>query len=183
MPKGIAICGANGSGKTTLGRELAKILGFWHVDAEDYSFMESEIPFANARTQEEVRRLILGDIRKYGDFVFTAVNGDMGEEINAMYRCVVYLFAPREVRLARVKRRSFERFGERVLAGGDMYEREQGFFDFVASRSMDKVEGWLGTVKCPVIEADGRADVGECAAVGGDYLRHVSSFTYAMISS
>lgn len=35
---GIIIFGANGSGKTTLGRELAGLLGFRHMDIEDYYF-------------------------------------------------------------------------------------------------------------------------------------------------
>lgn len=158
MAKGIVICGANGSGKTTLGRELAGILGFQHLDVEDYAFAESEIPYAKVRTREEVRRLVLEDIEKYGDFVFTAVNGDMGEEINAKYGLVVYLSAPKNVRLARVRRRSFVQFGARMLAGGDMYEQEQRFFDFVASRSMERVREWLKTAKCPVIEADGQVE-------------------------
>jgi ABC-type cobalamin/Fe3+-siderophores transport system ATPase subunit len=35
-PQGIIVFGANGSGKTTLGRELARVLGFKRMDAEDY---------------------------------------------------------------------------------------------------------------------------------------------------
>jgi len=35
-PHGIIVFGANGSGKMTFGRELARILGFKHMDHEDY---------------------------------------------------------------------------------------------------------------------------------------------------
>lgn len=43
--------------------------------------------------------------------------------------------------------------------GGDMYEREQRFLAFVASRSMEKTEMWFKTLSCPVIYADGTRDV------------------------
>jgi len=36
MAHGIMVFGASGSGTTTLGRELAQILGFAHLDIDDY---------------------------------------------------------------------------------------------------------------------------------------------------
>lgn len=68
---------------------------------------------------------------------------------------VLYLSAPSEIRLERVKQRSYDKFGEGILPGSDMYEKEQRFFDFVVSRSMEKTEQWLKTLSCPVICADG----------------------------
>ena len=47
MTGGILLFGANGSGKTALGRELAKALHYKHIDVEDYSFLESQIPIRN----------------------------------------------------------------------------------------------------------------------------------------
>lgn len=79
---GIIICGANGSGKTTIGRELANALNYKHMDIEDYYFIESKIPYSKSRTRDEVQRLILKDIEKHNHFIITAVNGDMGQEIN-----------------------------------------------------------------------------------------------------
>lgn len=38
---GIAIVGGNGSGKTTIGRELANLIGYKHMDIEDYYFSSS----------------------------------------------------------------------------------------------------------------------------------------------
>lgn len=163
MASGIVICGANGSGKTTLGRELAKSLCYKHMDIEDYCFIESEIPYTKQRTRDEVQQLILNDIKKYDRFVLSAVNGDMGEEINSMYCCAVYISAPLEIRIDRIKRRSYERFGERVCLGGDMYEQEQKFFDFAVSRSMEETEKWLKTLSCPVIYLDGTKSVSDNA--------------------
>ena len=42
MPYGIAIVGLNGSGKSTLGHALAKELGYFEIDVEDYYFPEQK---------------------------------------------------------------------------------------------------------------------------------------------
>lgn len=161
MAEGIVICGANGSGKTTLAAALAQALGYKHMDIEDYYFIESEIPYTKQRTREEVQQLLLKDMQTYKRFVFSAVNGDMGEEIGAMYRCAILLSAPLALRLARIRQRSYDTFGKRAEPGGDMYEQEQRFFDFVATRSMEKTEQWLGSLSCPVIEMDGTKEISE----------------------
>lgn len=155
MNHGIGIVGANGSGKTTLGKHLADLLGYKHMDVEDYYFKDSVIPYANPRTREEVQALLLMDIKKQSQFILSAVNCDFGEDINGMYDCIVYINAPFEIRLNGVKQRSVNKFGSRVLEGGDMYEQEQNFFNFVASRTMDKTDTWLKRIKCPIIYIDG----------------------------
>lgn len=38
---------------------------------------------------------------------------------------------------------------------GDLYEREEGFSDFVKARSENTVKEWLQSVNCPVIRIDG----------------------------
>lgn len=157
-PHGIIVFGLNGSGKTTVGRELARILNFKHIDHEAYAFRESEIPYTNPRSHEECIELMLADIEKYGSFVLSAVTGDFGEIIPRFYTLAVYISAPLELRLERVKKRSYDQHGERVLEGGDMYEKEQKFFDFVALRPLSRIEQWAETPTCPVIRIDGTLD-------------------------
>jgi len=155
---GIIIFGANGSGKTTLGCELARILGYKHIDIEDYHFEKSEIPYTVERSREDCLKLILVDIEKHGSFVITAVTGDFGEAISQMYELAVHISAPLELRLERIKRRAYEQHGKRVLEGGDMHEQQQRFFNFVASRPISKIERWAKTLKCPIICIDGVKD-------------------------
>jgi adenylate kinase family enzyme len=157
-PKGIIVFGANGSGKTTLGRELARILNFKHMDIEDYYFEKSEVPYTKARSREDFLNLMLADIEKYHSFVITTVIGDLGDKIPQMYEFGVYLSAPFELRMKRVKQRSIELYGERVCEGGDMYEQELKFFDYVASRSLSKIDEWSETLTCPIIRIDGTKD-------------------------
>lgn len=155
MPKGIAIVGLNGSGKTTLGRGLAERLGYYRMDVEDYYFPKSDVPYAVARTREEVERLMLADIKEHGDFVLSAVCADFAA-IEPFYELIVYLEAPQNERMERIRQRSVDKFGSRVLPGGDMYEQEEDFFTFAAKRTPDKIEKWIKTAACPVLRIDSR---------------------------
>ncbi len=48
-----------------------------------------------------------------------------------------------------------------MLAGGDLYEQEQRFFDLVRSRDEDTVEKWVQTLNCPIIRIDGTKPIEE----------------------
>ena len=157
-PIGIIIFGANGSGKTTLGRELAHILNFKHMDIEEYCFERSAIPYTAPRPREVYLKLMLADIKKYRSFVISTVIGDLGDTIPKFYELAVYLSVPMELRMERVKQRAYEQYGSRVCKGGDMYDQELRFFDFVASRPLSKIDEWAETLTCPVIHVDGRSD-------------------------
>jgi 8-oxo-dGTP diphosphatase len=62
------------------------------------------------------------------------------------------------------EQRDTEKFGERITEGGDMYEQHQKFIEFVASRSLSRIEQWEETLACLVIRADGVADYKQTAA-------------------
>lgn len=62
---------------------------------------------------------------------------------------------PKDIRIQRVRNRSFQKFGARMLLGGDLYEQEEKFFKFVKSRPENTVEEWVQSLKCPVLRIDG----------------------------
>jgi len=157
-PHGIIVFGANGSGKSTLGRELANILNFKHMDIEDYHFKKSEIPYTVERSHEGCLNLMLADIKKHRSFVISAVTGDFGNSILQLYELAVFISAPIELRIKRIEQREYEKHGERIRKGGDMYEQHLKFVDFVASRSLSEIEQWGETLECPVIRIDGAED-------------------------
>ena len=171
MPHGICVCGLNGSGKTTLAAALAQKLHYKHMDIEGYYFPPSDQPYATSRTREEVERLLTEDIRQHPRFVFSAVNGSMTEEINDQYRAVIYLEVPLDIRMKRIRQRAVEKFGSRVLVGGDMYEQEEKFFAFAEKRTPEKIEQWLQTVSCPVIRLDGTKPISDNIGIITEWLR------------
>ncbi len=159
MIRGICICGLNGSGKTTLAASLARSLNYKHMDIEDYYFLPSDIPYSHPRTKEEVIPLVLEDMRKNPSFVFSYVKGDMTPEINEKFDLVVYLDVPKDIRIKRIRQRAFDKFGERVLAGGDMYEQEEAFFKMAAKRKPSSIKSWLDTLPCKVLRLDGTKEI------------------------
>lgn len=163
MGTGIIVCGLNGCGKSTLGKELAKELQFHFIDNEDLYFPRTDPDYISTspRTREEVEKLLWSEIRAHENFVFTSVKGDYGETIYPFFQYAVLIDVPKAIRIQRVKNRSFQKFGERMLLGGDLHEQEEKFFDFVKSRPENTVEEWVQALKCPVLRIDGTKPIEE----------------------
>ena len=161
----IIICGLNGSGKTTLGRELAKRINYIHKDVEDYYFSnDEEYKYGQARSRAEVARDVEKDFYENENFIFTSCKGDYGN-IGSLCDLAVYIKLDKDTRLSRVKERSFKQFGDRVLEGGDLYEKEAEFWNMVYNKNETSVENWLDSLKCKKIVIDGKMDVEEKIAI------------------
>ena len=174
---GLIICGLNGSGKSTLSRALAEHLGWRFIDNEDLYFPKDDPDylFAHQRTQEEVERLLLEEVRRDEQFIFAAVKGNYGDAVLPYYKAAVLVEVPREIRLQRVQQRSLDKFGDRAKPGGDLYEREKWFFDHISARPEDYASRWLDTVNIPILQVDGTRPVGENLTVIEDWLRRLHS--------
>lgn len=163
MGIGILVCGLNGSGKSTLGRALADKLGFYFIDNEYLFFDRSsnDEPYANPRSHENAIELLMANVNKNLNFVFAAVKGDYGKDIIPLYNYVIVIDTPKNVRLDRVRKRSYSKFGDRMLKGGDLYEQEENFFRFIESRENDYVDNWIETLSCVVLRIDGTKPIEE----------------------
>ncbi len=157
MGNRIIVCGGNGAGKSTLGEKLSRELEWSFMDIEDYyfPFHSMDYNYELARTREEVSSLLLEDFKRYDNFVFSSVKGNYGEEVSTMFTCAVLVSVPKEIRMKRVRDRSYKKFGDRILQGGDLYEKEKNFFDMVEQRSDDDVTTWLESTNIPIIRVDG----------------------------
>lgn len=163
MGTGIIMCGLNGTGKSTLGKALAEKLRFHFIDNEDLYFPKTDPAYIYAapRTREEVEKLLLHEIKFHENFVFASVKGDYGERICHFFQYAILLDVPRDIRIERVKNRSFQKFGSRMLPGGDLHEQEERFFDLVKSRAENTAEEWVRSLNCPVIRIDGTKPIEE----------------------
>lgn len=161
MGIGIIVCGLNGAGKSTLGRALAGRLNIPFLDKEDLYFPKTDPDYlyASPRTREEAEALFVRQVAKLNSFVFASVKGDYGD--SGIFQYAVLVETPRDVRLRRVRDRSFQKFGIRMLPGGDLYEREERFFRLVEERGEDTVEVWTRELDCPVLRVDGLMPVEE----------------------
>ena len=166
MGTGIIVCGLNGSGKSTLGKALAKALEYYFIDNEDLFFpkLNPQYIFSSPRSRKKVKELLMSEVKKHENFVFASVKGNYGEGFLSLCQYIVLMEAPKDTRLQRVKNRSFQKFGSRMLPGGDLYEQEKAFFDLVSSRTECEVTEWAESTNYPVIRVDGAKPVEENAA-------------------
>ena len=172
---GLIICGMNGSGKSTLGRALAEYLSWRFIDNEDLYFPKTDPnhPYAVEHTQAEVERLLLEEVRRDDHFVFAAVRGNYGEAVLPYYKAAVLVEVPRDIRLQRVRERSYRKFGARMMPGGDLYESEKRFYDLIAARPENYATRWLETMEIPLLRVDGTKPVGENVAIIADWLGRI----------
>ncbi len=179
MIQGIAVFGLNGGGKSTLTHALAKQIGYFEMDVEDYYFPQQresrkwalenrsvidndqsdELPFSNPRTKSEVQTAILENIKIHPRFIISGVTMNWCDEILSSIDIAFCVQTPLEERLKRIQAREEKRFGARVLDGGDMYEQQMEFREMVKNRNLNEVEECTTKLGCPVIVIDGTLSV------------------------
>ncbi|MCL2197597.1 MAG: AAA family ATPase [Defluviitaleaceae bacterium] len=163
-PRGIIIFGAGGAGKTTLGREVARLLEIEHFDTDDYFFEKTDPPFTKQHPLQKRVALLRNAIK--GDFVITGCLREWGGAFDDMLSLAVFLLVPTDVRLERLEKREYKRYGDRIKPGGDLHDRHQSFIKYVTSydtggmetRSHMSQEAWADGLTCPVIKVDGAID-------------------------
>lgn len=169
MPHGIIVFGASGSGTSTIGKELASTLGYTHFDIDDYFWAKSDVPFTVKRSRDERMAKLLTDITAAEAFVMSGSMLDWSEPFEPYFELAVNVETPTGVRLERLEKREYERFGDRILEGGNMYEAHRDFIDWAATydtaglekRSKMSHEQWANTLTCAVIKVDGTKPVRE----------------------
>lgn len=157
----IMICGLNGSGKTTLGKELSKKINFLHKDIEEYYFNNhADYKYNSSASKEDVTRKIEKDINECDNIIFTSCKGDYGN-LSDIYDFVIFIRLDKEIRLKRVKQRSYKQFGDRILINGDLFERENQFFDKVYKKDESEIIEWFNNLRCSKLEINGLRTVEE----------------------
>lgn len=103
MEKGIMICGLNGSGKSTLGALWLSPWGISSLTMRICSF-QKQIPTICLPLRvpvEEAIRLLAEVSRRIRTSFFPPYAGTMGRLIPKLYRCVIRVEVPKEIRLAK----------------------------------------------------------------------------------
>jgi len=159
----VHILGAAGSGVSTLGKALSERFGFTQLDTDDFFWMPADPPFTVKREPSERRRLLASAIDRCDRCVVSGTFCGWGDGFMPKIDLCIEVETPTDVRLSRLDRREFERFGARIRPGGDMQEAHLEFVDWASrydnagleQRSKALHVDWLSRLTCPVVTVDG----------------------------
>lgn len=175
----INIFGSSGSGSTTLAKAISEVYKFHHIDVDDALWEKSDPPFTYRRCDIEARNYILKELEKGLNSVISGSLVGFGDDIKAQVDLFVFINLDIDTRLARIQKREVNRFGSRVLEGGDLYQKHLDFLEWVSNyetnpeyvRSRKQHLLWLEDVTVPVIKITEELSIDEC-------LRIVKPFMY-----
>jgi len=87
----------------------------------------------------------------------------------SLFDLVVFIYLPNEIRMARLKERERQRYGDDILPGGNRYSEYITLIEWAARydeagpeiRSRILHQQWLKNLKCPVLRLDGEDSLEE----------------------
>jgi adenylate kinase family enzyme len=169
QPPRVNILGASGCGATTAGKALAGSLGVPHFDSDDYYHEPTDPPFQRQSTPQARHDRILADLSPIAGWVLSGGVAGWNPYPPLGFSLIVFLWIPAALRLERLRHREQQRFGPRILAGGDMYATHQEFIEWASHYDAGDVEGktlarheaWLATQTCPVLQIRRPAETDE----------------------
>jgi len=160
----IHIFGASGSGVTTTGKALAEKLHFEYLDSDDYFWETTDVPFTLKRNPEVRNSKIKEDLKALESWILGGSIFEWGENVFPDFDLVVFLWIPSSIRMERLEKREFKRYGDVIYSDP---ERKQQFEDFmkwaadydnctgIANRNFEAHKNWLGSINFDILEISG----------------------------
>jgi adenylate kinase family enzyme len=171
----IHIFGANGSGTTTLGVALAKKLNCVHYDSHKYV----RDLYKKHKNYFVVYSLLDQDLRKSSKWILSGWLFNKADSYKRFYDLAVFLWVPKEIRLARLKQREVNFHGKGILAQDNpKYKSYKKFLDWtekydtagVEQLSRTLHEKWMANLTCPILRLEGDYSMADNVKTVLDYL-------------
>ncbi|MGG7439166.1 AAA family ATPase [Chryseobacterium arthrosphaerae] len=160
----IHIFGASGSGVTTLGKALSEQLNIEYFDSDDFFWLKTEVPFTE-KQNPEIRNTTVSDILHTTDsWIFGGSIIHWGENIFPPFDLVIFLYLPPEIRMERLRKREFERYGEEITVNPERAVKSEEFLEWakdydhdtgIANRTLNAHREWLTGTDVPLLEISG----------------------------
>lgn len=159
----IIVFGASGSGTTTLAKSLADHFNWPHLDADDYYWAQTTIPFTVKVPLETRNARLKQDVVTHPNVVVSGSLVTWSPYWNQAFDLGVFLKIPPEIRMDRLKKREIERYGQLLQESEDQQKKTQEFLDWAAQyddptfegRSITQHRRWIQALTCEVLELDG----------------------------
>lgn len=165
----INIVGASGSGTSTIGQALEREYGYKWLDTDGYFWKQTNPPYVESLPREERIKLIYAAIAKHPKCVISGSLCGWGDVFIPKFELVAFVDTPVDIRVERLKKREYERFGKRIREGGDMHENHINFIKWAKNydemeppeRCRKLHEEWFKKLSCPLLRIDGTKPVNE----------------------
>ena len=164
----IHVVGASGSGTTTLAGALAARLGAAHLDTDNFFWLPTDPPFEKIRERGERQALLGETLARYPSWILSGSLCGWGDIFIPRFQLVVFLWLAPEIRLARLRERERQRYGDAMAPGGPRHASSEAFIAWAAGydegldipeRCLKLHEQWLAALPCPVIRITDAGDV------------------------
>jgi len=162
VKKKIHVFGASGSGTTTIAKNVCAKINYSHFDSDNYFWLPTSDPFTLQRPQEERIPLLESDLSSHDKLILSGSLSGWGEMLIPLFDLVVFVYVPQGVRMKRLEKREYERYGNEILPGGSRHKSTNEFFEWAASydigtfygRNLQKHEKLLESIECRVIKVE-----------------------------
>ena len=159
MKQRIHIFGASGSGTTTIAQAVCEKLAYTHFDSDNYFWLHTEDPFTIERDKHECFALMNYDLSNHEKWILSGSLVGWGDEFIPFFDLVVFVYVPKDIRMERITKREYERYGNEMRPGGRKYNASTAFLEWAASydagthngRSLPKHEKWLREISCTTL--------------------------------
>lgn len=163
----ILIFGASGSGTTTLGKELQKRTGYIHLDVDNYYWKPTNPPFQEKTPLAERNKTLTKDFKKFENTIISGSMVSWGEYWQTAFDMAVFIYLNPIVRIERLKKREFERYGNKLLTDKIAQQNSKEFMDWAkkyddqnySGRSLAVHNQWIKLLNCPIIQIDGETSL------------------------
>ncbi|OJJ15418.1 hypothetical protein BKI52_39065 [marine bacterium AO1-C] len=158
----LIIFGASGAGTTTLAQSLGHQLGWTHLDADDYYWANTPIPYEVKVPLEERHENLRQDLEASKQVIISGSLVTWGKYWLQAFDLGIFLRIPHEVRMERLKQREIDRYGKAL----ESEYRQKKMHEFLtwasqyddpsfASRNISQHRRWIELLECEVLEIDG----------------------------
>jgi adenylate kinase family enzyme len=163
----INIFGASGAGSTTLGKALGERLNYPCFDGDQLFWMPSAVPFTVKRAPEERNAMMNAATAQHPNWI---VSGSVvGWKNNWDFNLSVFLYIPRDVRIARLEKREFERYGDLIYTDPERIKLRENFLAWAGGyddnttkgRTLQVHQDWIKGRTEPILIIDGDTTVEE----------------------
>ena len=163
----ILIFGASGSGTTTLANEIETKTDFKHLDVDDYYWKKTNPPYQEKIPLTKRNENLKADFEKYKNVVVSGSMVSWGKEWETAFDLAIFIRLENTVRMARLKKRETQRYGEKLLTDKKILKNSNEFLEWsnqyenpnFKGRSLKIHNNWIEMLDCKILRLNGATEL------------------------